>query len=927
MTSRSHTTRDGIRTPRTSNPLCVCVLTFLIAATRMNAAEPEKSVTFETQILPILTMKCARCHGDLKQSAGLSIASGAALFRGGESGAVVSPGKPDESPLYEMIRDGHMPPEGKDPVSKRELDLLQRWISEGARIADAPPASLQITHQQVVPLMLLRCTACHGGRRREADLDLRTREGMLKGGKSGPAVVAGKPDESLLIRRIRAEEMPPRRQLVSVSVKPMEAGELKKLEAWITAGMPQSSVGPDVATTEPDRLVTDADRDFWSFRPPRATVPPLSGTSTDGAQLIRNPVDQFIAEKLRANGLSPSPEADRITLIRRVTFDLIGLPPTPEEVAAFAADTNPLAYELLVERLLASPHYGERWARHWLDVAGYADSEGAQNEDRVRPNMWRYRDYVIRAFNSDKPYDRFLHEQLAGDELADYEHAPQVTDEIYDNLVATGFLRTTPDRTFANITNFVPDRQEVIADEMQVLGSAVLGLTLHCARCHTHKFDPIPQRDYYRMAAALKDALDEHDWLGPQARQLKQITTVERQQWELHEKEITDRIAPLKQQSEMQKNDETAFKQLQDQIRQIEAGRQPEPTIRALWSRGDPSPTYLLQRGNYLTAGAEVGPGVLSVLTDGQSPFVVDPPWPGATTTGRRLALARWLTDSRHPLTARVIVNRIWKHHFGTGLVSTLANFGITGATPTHPELLDWLAVELVRQNWSIKSLHRLLVTASTYRQSSQQSPLAMVNDPENRWLSRMPLRRLEAEIVRDSLLAVTGQLDDTPFGPPVDVDVRGDGLVTARRPSGMGRRSVYVLHRRTKLPTILESFDSPQMGPNCVERGESIVAPQALHLLNNATVHDLAAQFASRIQREAGTEPQSQVTRIHRLAFGVEPDDEERRLALKMLDDLTRQWLPTLGNTPDAPRQASDRALRNYCHAILNSAGFVYVD
>jgi len=902
---------------------------FLLAVGSTSSAiaeEPGSTVSFEAQIQPILAAKCARCHGDTKQTAGLNVNSGATLQRGGESGPAVVPGKPDESPLYEMVREGHMPPKGSAPLTAAELESLRRWIVEGAKSSNPSASAARITHQQIAPLMLLRCTPCHGSRRQEAGLDLRTREGMLKGGKSGPAVVSGKPDESLLIKRIRAEEMPPRRQLVTVSVKPMESGELKKLEAWITAGLPASESMPDIATAEPDRIVTDTDRDFWSFRPPRSVRPQVNGAPAIESDQACNLLDQFMIAKLQDAGLGFSQEADRTTLVRRIYFDLIGLPPSPEDIAEFVADTNSDAYEALVDRLLASPHYGERWGRHWLDVAGYADSEGAQNEDRVRPNMWRYRDYVIRSLNSDKPYDRFLQEQLAGDELADYEHTPIVTDEIYDNLVATGFLRTAPDRTFANITNFVPDRLEVIADEMQILGSAVLGLTLHCARCHSHKFDPIPQRDYYRIAASLKDALDEHDWLGPEVRQLTQVTTMERQAWEQHEQSLTQQIASLKQQADAEL-DEPAKKKLQAQIKQVEAHRKPEPKIRALWSRGDPSPTYLLQRGNYLTAGTEVGPGVLSVLTDGKTAFAVEPPWAGAKTTGRRLALARWLTEPDHPLTARVLVNRVWRHHFGAGLVTSLANFGKTGAAPSHPELLDWLSIEAVRHQWSLKSLHRLMVTSRTYRQSSQQSSIALARDPDNRLLSRMPLRRLEAETVWDSLLAVTGKLDDTPFGPPSEVDVRGDGLVTVKRNNGMGRRSVYVLHRRTKLPTILESFDSPQMGPNCIERGESIVAPQALHLLNNATVHDLATQFGKRVSEEAGDDVNRQIDLAHRLAFGAAPQDEERLLAQDMLTQLTQQWRQSLDGTPDASQKAAENALRNYCHAILNSAAFVYID
>jgi hypothetical protein len=729
-----------------------------------------------------------------------------------------------------------------------------------------------------------------------------------------------------MIRRIKAEEMPPRRQLVSASVKPMETAERQKLEARIAAGMPESPIGPDVATHEPDQLVTDEDRAFWSFQRPKNPPLPRSALQPGDLDQARNPIDLFILAKLRERGLSFAPAADRVTILRRLSFDLIGLPPTPEEVAQFVDDASPMAYEALVERLLASPHYGVRWGRHWLDVAGYADSEGAQNEDRVRPNMWRYRDYVVRAHNADKSYDRFLQEQLAGDELADYEHAAVITDEIYDNLVATGFLRTAPDRTFANITNFVPDRLEVIADEIQILGSAVFGLTLHCCRCHSHKFDPLPQRDYYRLAATFKEALDEHDWLGPEVRQLKQVTSSERQVWEQSQKNIDSRIAPLKKELEAEA-DEAAKKKLQDQIKQIEKERIPEPTIRALWSRGNPSPTYVLQRGNYLTTGVEVGPGVPSVLTDGKTPFRIEPPWPGAQVSGRRLALARWLTAPDHPLTARVMVNRIWKHHFGVGIVSTLGNFGKTGAAPSHPELLDWLANEFIRCGWSMKLMHRLIVTSTTYRQSSQRTAEVATRDPDNRFLSHMPLRRLEAEILRDSLLLVAGQLDEQPYGPPDEIEVREDGLVTAKTTSRGGRRSIFVLHRRTKMPTILESFDSPQMGPNCVERGESIVAPQALHLLNNSTVYALAGQFAERVERDVGTAPDQQIRRAHQIALGKPPTEDEQRVGREMLDQLTTRWQNTLGVRSDAKQEAAKRALQNYCHAIMNSAAFIYVD
>lgn len=887
---------------------------------------PPAPVDFQSQVLPVLAARCVKCHGAEAREGGLSLRSAVDLARGGDSGSVVTAGKPAESRLLEYIESGEMPPKGNPRPTADEIELLRRWIHEGAKLPESARTVATLTDQQIIPVLLLRCTPCHGGRRREADLDLRTKAGILRGGKSGPAVVPGKPDESLLVRRIRAEEMPPRRQLVAVSVKPMEPVELQKLVNWIAAGLPESPAPSDAVRSALDEQVRPADREFWSFRR-LAPVPlaPHTPNPTDTAA-TESPLDWFIVAGLRKSGLGFAEEVDRATLYRRVSFDLLGLPPDPDDVAAFVADSDPAAYDKLLDRLLASPRYGERWARHWLDVAGYADSEGSQNEDRVRPNMWRYRDYVIRAFNADKPYDRFLHEQLAGDELADYQRAAEITDELYDNLVATGFLRTAPDRTFANITNFVPDRLEVIADEMQIMGSAVLGLTLHCARCHSHKFDPLTQRDYYRLSAALKDALDEHDWLGPDARQLNYVTSAERQAWEAHEQQLSDQIKPLKEKLSAIADD-AEKKKLQQELQTLEARRRPEPKIRALWSRGDPSPTYVLLRGNYLTPGVPVEPGVPAVLADPRASFAASAPWPDAKTTGRRLALARWLTAADHPLTARVFVNRVWKHHFGAGLVTTLANFGKTGAAPSHPELLDWLAFEFTRDGWSVKQLHRAMLLSRTYRQTSRQSPERLKADPENRLVSRMPLRRLEAEALRDALLSVAGQLDLHPFGPPDDVDVRGDGLVTIKHVAAGGRRSVYALHRRTKLPTLLDNFDSPQMGPNCVERNESTVAPQALHLLNNGTIHAWSNHFATRVASESADEPAARVRRAIALAFGRPATADDERLGVEALDQLTRAWLAALPDAERTPAEAARRALRNYCHALMNSAAFVYVD
>ncbi|HKI38038.1 MAG TPA: PSD1 and planctomycete cytochrome C domain-containing protein [Gemmataceae bacterium] len=894
----------------------------------VSAADPMPS--FQGAIRPLFEAKCFRCHGDKPRKGDLDLRTGAGILKGGESGPAVVPGKPDDSLLYEKVRGGTMPPGKKERLSDAEVESVHRWIAGGARFApgEGGTAGATVTQHDVIPILLRRCTTCHGLRRQEGGLDLRSRTAMLRGGKSGPAIVPGKPEESRLIKKVRAGEMPPRDRLVEASVKPAEPAEIDVLARWIAAGAPEVAVSPDVATTTPDPLVSDRDRDFWAFRPPRpAPVPAVRH-----AARVRNPIDAFLLQKLEEKGLTLAPEADRPTLMRRAHLDLTGLPPDPAEAQAFLADPAPDAYEKMIDRLLASPRYGERWGRFWLDLAGYADSEGKREQDLIRPQAWRYRDYVIRSFNDDKGYDRFLLEQLAGDELADCETAKEVTPQLYDNLVATGFLRMAPDATWANITGYAPDRIEVIADEIDVLGSAVLGLTLKCARCHSHKFDPIPQRDYYRLVDVFKGAYDEHDWLKPDVRPglgpisqdvlggrlLPYVTTAERRAWEAHETKLTAEIDALKKEP----------KENAARVKAVQARRLPEPKIQALWDRGEPSPTYLYRRGDSLSPGPLVGPGVPSVLTDGKTPFEVKPPWPGAKKTGRRLAFARWLTRPDHPLTGRVAVNQLWKHHFGTGIVKTLGNFGKAGTPPSHPELLDYLAREFVRQGWSIKAMHRLMMTSAAYRQSSAVTPDQEKFDPENALCSRMPLVRLDAEELYDTLLLVAGRLDETRFGPADPIEVRADGLVT---PAGTGRgwrRLIYVRQMRKDVLTHRENFDFPQMNPNCIERRDSIVAPQALYLMNNSMVRNLAEDFAGRVMREAGAAPVKQIESAYRIALGRLPGDEETRVGLAALDRLAALWAKETA-APGKPDGEAVRlkSLTGFCHALMNSAAFLYVD
>ena len=761
---------------------------------------------------------------------------------------------------------------------------------------------------------------------------MRTRAGLLKGGKSGAAIVLGRPAETRILQRVRAGEMPPREKLVEACVKPLGPTEIDILDAWIAGGAREEALAPDVAGVGPDSIVTDRDRDFWSFRPPRPPTLPFAASAARAARFDQNPIDLFLNEKLAERGLCMANAADRLTLLRRVSFDLTGLPPAPEAAQEFLADLRPDAYEHLVDRLLASPRYGEHWGRLWLDLAGYADSEGKREQDLFRPHAWRYRDYVIRAFNDDKPFDRFLLEQIAGDELAPYEPDPggaqrEITPDIYDNLVATGFLRMVPDATWANITGFVQDRVEVIADEIDVLGSAVLGLTMKCARCHDHKLEPIPQRDYFRLLDVFKGALDEHDWLKPEIkpgigpvsadrappRHLPYVTTAERRAWEAENVAIAAAVAALQGMPPGADRDQ--------RVRALEAARRPEPRIHALWDRGDPSPTYIYLRGDPTRRGPLVGPGVPAVLADAAAPFSPSPPWPNARKTGRRLAFARWLTRPDHPLTARVLVNRIWRRHFGRGIVASVENFGRSGARPTHPELLDWLAIRFVASGWSTKAIQRLIVTSAAYRQGSSVTPERERLDPSNALYSRMPMRRLGAEEVHDALLSVAERLDHADLGPPERLDSRADGLVTSAARSGAWRRGVYARQERKLRPTLLEDFGLPTFNPNCTARSSANTATQALHLLNNAWVHELAAAFAERVAR-SGSGPAQQVESAYWIAFARAPNADEITAGVSDLHALTAAWSQKdPGTAPD------QNALVAYCHALLNSAEFIYVD
>ena len=728
----------------------------------------------------------------------------------------------------------------------------------------------------------------------------------------------------------------------------------------------------DKPTDPPEPTWTSEQRKHWSFIPPGRPQHP----STINKTWARNPIDAFILKPIEAAELAPAPEADRATLIRRLRFDLTGLPPSTEEVAAFEADQAPDAYERLVDRLLASPQYGERWARPWLDLARYADSDGFKS-DKSRPNAWRYRDWVVKALNEDMPYDRFVALQLAGDEIAPDD--PEA-------FVATGFNRNWP---FED-NNMVPglNNQLILDDMTDTTTSVVLGLTVACARCHDHKYDPISHRDYYRLQAlfAATKAKDDYVLAPPEARAIqasleaehaarvdqvrRQIEAIEkpytadllkgklarlpaevREAFEAdpmtrsaeqeallkkHAKQMT--FDPGKMKSSMPDDIHTTWQARRKEMDALVAlAPPPLPTASGMTDTGtDAPPVPLRRKGNFANPGEVIPPGFLSVLGPTELPKV------GSTgaTTGRRKAFAEWATRPDHPLTARVMVNRLWQNHFGRGIVTTPGDFGTQGATPSHPELLDWLATELIARGWSLKAMHRLMVTSATYRQSSMASAKTIEEDPDNELFGRMNRRRLEGEAVRDALLAVSGELDGRVGGPSVYPDlppgVDGKGAwprssLTADR----NRRSLYVFVKRNLKFPLFDAFDVPDTNLTCPERNVSVNAPQALMLLNSGQVLEQARGLAGRVYAVAAnrSDLDELVSRSYRLTMGREPKLDERTRAVAFLrsqaeqlsgcDDVLVMPIPT----PEGPTPVQAAALVDFCHVLLNLNEFVFVD
>jgi mono/diheme cytochrome c family protein len=930
----------------------------------------------------------------------------------------------------------------------------------------------------VRPILKAHCFQCHGeDGEKQGGLDLRLRRFIVAGGESGPAFVANAPQKSLLLERVRSGEMPPGDD------KRLSKADIRIIEAWINTGAKTAREEPKVIGDGP--LFTEEERNYWAFQPvQRPAIPQLSDMSR-----VRTPIDAFLLAAMQ-DGDGFAPDADRFRLVRRAWFDLVGLPPTPEAVAAFVDDQSPDAWERLVNRLLASPQYGERWGRHWLDVAGYADSEGYTDDDRVRGHAFRYRDYVIRAFNSDKPFDEFIREQLAGDEMVPLPHKNMTPDSI-EKLTATGFLRMAPDGTASGGIDQSVARNQVIADTMQIVGTSLLGLTVNCAQCHDHRYDPIPTVDYYRMRAVFEPGLDWKKWRTPPTRQISLYTDAdielakrieaeavvveqERQKkadgyiTRTLEEELllvpeetreplraayravakdrndeqnallkeypsvasisvgslylydqrrdvragkldTDRVAKEKRfvtetaqreldkvdseqrieveaalstaadkrsdaqkdllkkypgvlvtaatlknfnseaVAELERDRKTALdlrsskaavdlKAFADRAAKIRDTKPKEGFLRTLTEVAGTVPaTFVFYRGDHEQPKDKVLPGELSILGAGPDIPENDPAIP---TTGRRLVFARHLTTGDHPLVARVIANRIWLHHFGRGLVDSPGDFGVLGQRPTHPQLLDWLAAELVHSGWSVKHLHRLIMSSTVYQQSSIPKPDSHDAESSPALYSSFPVRRLESEIIRDAVLSVTGRLNSKLYGEAVPVMEDGVGRVVIGQENLDGerkptktidlngeefRRSVYVQVRRSRTLSMFETFDAPTMSPNCDRRSFSTVTPQSLLMMNSDFAVEHSNHLARRVIDEVGEDVPLQVAFAWQLVFAKAPSEEERKEAV----DFVYSQRPLIA-AADAKLKAEDaarEALSVFCQALLSSSRFLYVD
>ncbi len=667
---------------------------------------------------------------------------------------------------------------------------------------------------------------------------------------------------------------------------------------WVRAAEEQTKT----AGEQEDRVFSEEERSHWSFQPIADPVVPLFETESDN-DWISTPIDAFVLRRIKAAGLQPAPQADRRTLARRLSYDLTGLPPSPELIAEFEADGSVDAWPRLVDTLLASPHYGEKWGQHWLDVVRFAESEGFEY-DRHHAEAWRFRDYVVRSFNENKSFDQFATEQLCGDELAKQFAGddPRTNIELRDALVAAGFHRLGPVRRNAGNPEIAFSRNEVLTEMTNSVGTVFLSLSVGCARCHDHFFDPFLQKDYYRLQAFLAET---HEFDAPF------VDPAEWSRWKTRHDDLTQQIYDLKQKSG-NANDGEADR-IKKQITALQSQLpKPLPSLFSVAGLSDKrTPIHLLQRGDETKKLQPVGMRIPSVLLDGEVDELPQ------ETLRPKTKLANWITSSDNPMTARVIVNRVWQYHFGRGLVATANDFGMNGEPPSHPELLDWLSSRFMESGWDFKALHRLILTSSVWQQSvaSPQQAEAEKLDPENSLLWHMPRRRLTAEELRDSMLALSGELNDRLTGRSVMVPVSPELTSLLYKPSQWevtedsfehNRRTIYLIAKRNLRLPFMEVFDQPDLQTSCARREASTHAPQALELLNGSLSNRLAESFAARLTAEAGNSPERIVQQAIVLTTGRPPPPQQQRAAIEFLER---------------------RPLREFALAMFNVNSFLYVE
>ncbi|QDV13496.1 Planctomycete cytochrome C [Rosistilla oblonga] len=809
-------------------------------------------------------------------------------------------------------------------------------VDAAAKPSDAPvDAAKQMAffETKIRPLLAERCYDCHDENTAESELRVDTYEGMITGGLAGPALIPGKPQGSLIVAAVGYRDstlqMPPDEKLSDA--------EIADLTRWVEMGAPHP--GRDGMQTIKPRGDVDLEkgRQHWAFRPVAKVDPPTVNQTSPAIaaeerrdEPVRHPIDAFLLSRLEAEGLQRVPAADKRTLIRRATFDLTGLPPTPADIENFLADDSEEAFANVIDRLLSSPHYGERWGRHWLDVARYADSNGL-DENVVHGHAWRYRDYVVNAFNKDKPYNEFVVEQLAGDLLPPRDEIARE----HERLIATGYLVLGP-KVLAE-QDEAKMEMDIIDEQLDTIGRSMLGLTLGCARCHTHKFDPISHHDYYGLAGIFKStkSMDSYktvakwhenlietpeeeqrynEHLAEVAAQEKKIAEVIAEATKLLEKPDSE-LALAEREKKFPAETTAVLKAERETLKKLKDSAPERPMAMGVID-GEVADTSVHLRGSHLTLGDVVPRRFPEVLASTDQP-------PLPPETSGRLQFAQWLTDGQHPLTARVMANRIWHGHFGKGLVTTVDNFGLQGAPPTHPELLDWLANQFVESGWSIKTMHRTIMLSEAYQRSSQHDPKNVEADPGNSLYWRFNLRRLEAEAIRDSLLAVSGQLDRTVGGNISQYKNREyvfNHTSQDKSTYDSYRRSIYVPVIRNHLYDMFQLFDYSDASVLNGNRNVSTIAPQALFLMNSEWVSELALSIADRLLQDS-SDPAARIDQLYMQSFGRPATADERDRSL----DFVSQFA-SLSKTSTDREEAERQAWQRLCQAIVASSEFVYI-